>query len=179
MRIKIILETINRNVSLDDIKSNIKILKESLIILKKEFIFLINESIAEQRNYEENYQDILKKETLDNSKYEDDLAAKNNELEALNSAIEKLRNDIKDNKLRNQILNQKIKENKKEVSTININLKEIAKKLNFFKEKAQSIDRKTFQEIKKDLASRVEKTFLEIELSLIESDPIDANMQKN
>ncbi|MBP1525482.1 MAG: hypothetical protein H9Q65_02685 [Spiroplasma ixodetis] len=89
-RFKIILDIATTNVSISDIENKIRKFKENLEIFKKEFTFFINESVEEQRNYKQRYQDILSEEELENSKYEKDLAYKEDDLKNLKSHIEDL-----------------------------------------------------------------------------------------
>ncbi|WP_252320421.1 hypothetical protein [Spiroplasma endosymbiont of Lariophagus distinguendus] len=182
-RFKIILETATTNVSITDIENKIKKFKESLIIFKKEFTFIINESVEEQRNYKQEFKKTLSEETLENDKYEKDLFDKEDDLKKLKSDITELEKSIINNKLRNQTLNEKMANSKKELKKINWKIKGFQKEKEKFKEKSINIDKDTFRETQENIKDfqatiRTKKKYVEVLSSLIEVDSADANIQK-
>lgn len=183
-RFKIILETATTNVSISDIENKIKNLKESLIVFKKEFTFIINESVEEQLNYKQRYQDILSEEELENSKYEKDLSDKEDDLKNLKSHIEDLTKSSANNQLRNQTLNDKIAKDQKELKKIRKEIKALQKDKEDFKEKSTKIDKDTFQETQKNIEDfqatmRTKTKYVEVVSTLIEVNSSNANIQKH
>ncbi|WP_338988030.1 hypothetical protein [Spiroplasma endosymbiont of Dasysyrphus albostriatus] len=183
-RFKIILEIATTNVSISDIENKIRKFKENLEIFKKEFTFFINESVEEQRNYKQRYQDILSEEELENSKYEKDLAYKEDDLKNLKSHIEDLTKSSTNNQLRNQTLDEKIAKDQKELKIIRKEIKALQKDKEEFKEKITKIDKDTFQETQKNIEDfqatmRTKIKYVEVVSTLIEVNSSDANIQKH
>ncbi len=183
-RFKIILEIATTNVSIGDIENKIRKFKENLEIFKKEFTFFINESVEEQRNYKQRYQDILSEEELENSKYEKDLSYKEDDLKNLKSHIEDLTKSRTNNQLRNQTLDEKIAKDQKELKKIRKEIKALQKDKEEFKEKSAKIDKDTFQETQKNIEDfqatmRTKIKYVEVVSALIEVNSSDANIQKH
>lgn len=94
---------------------------------------MTNERIEEQRNYQQEYQNVLAQETLENAEHEKKLVVKERSLTNLMSHVADLTAAITNNKFRNETLNEKIRQNQNQLKELKSELKKIEKNFIFFK----------------------------------------------